>query len=125
GIFTPIQYPGAVGTFLTGVNDSGQIVGSYSLGAGPSFGFLYDHGAFTPINDPEAAPRSQTIPTGINNLGQIAGYFTDASNRTHGFLATPVPEAGPRLLLPVGLLVLTLYAAIGRWDPITGSGNPL
>lgn len=111
GVFTPIEFPGALSTFPTGINDSGQIVGTYSLGTGPSFGFLYDHGVFTPINDPEAAPRYQTTPTGINNLGQVAGYFTDDSNITHGFIATPVPEAGSRLPLAGGFIAF-LY---GRW----------
>src|SRR5438034_2505816 len=76
GIYTTIDYPGAADTYLTGINDLGQIVGHSSVGTG----FLYDVQAqtFTTINRPLA---SQTYASAINNAGTIAGIFLHVHGR--------------------------------------------
>src|SRR5205085_10340609 len=62
----------------SGINNLGQIVGSYSDAAG-SHGFLRSPaGVFTTINDPNANPGTTSV-NGINNLGVIVGTFTDSS----------------------------------------------
>jgi hypothetical protein len=48
-------------------------------------------GSFVTVDPPGWTGRS--IAAGINNQGQIAGLFRDAAGR-HGFLATPVDDAG-------------------------------
>jgi uncharacterized membrane protein len=95
-------FPGLVS--LRGVNNTGDIVGTVGLSS-----FLYSGGVFTLIDVPFAG-ASDTIATGINDLGQIVGtYFADGHE--HGFLATPIPEPVPFLLLTFGL---TLMTAAGR-----------
>lgn len=42
GVFTPIDFPDAVGTYPRGINDLGQIVGYYSDPSGRWHGFRYD-----------------------------------------------------------------------------------
>ena len=69
GTFTTISVPGAVSTSAFGINDAGQIVGSYSTGSG-TFGFVDNGGVFTTINVTSTGP---TFAFGINNLGQIVG----------------------------------------------------
>ena len=73
GTYTTIDYPGAAGTQLNGLNDKGQIVGVTS--SSPFVGFLYDLATqtFTTISYPRAAA---TTPFSINNAGTIAGYYT-------------------------------------------------
>ena len=75
--FTTIDVPGAAnGTSAVGINDRGQIVGSYSDGAGNNHAFLMDHSTFTTIAFPGAV-CTQAI--GINARGQIVGGYAEKS----------------------------------------------
>ena len=75
--------PGSTGTMVSGINNSGQIVGIYQDSAG-WHGFLRssDGVTYKTISVPGA---SRTTATGINNLGQVVGYYTDGGGG-HGFL---------------------------------------
>ena len=64
-------------TSATGINSSGQIVGT-----GGNGGFLYSGGSFATIAVPG---NTITVPYGINNSGQIVGSFFDSFGE-HGFL---------------------------------------
>ena len=109
-IFTSIIDPNAATSFGTealGINDEGQIVGSYEGADFNTYGFVDMSGVFTSLNDPSAA--GYTTAYGINTSGQIVGYYLDASGIRHGFLATPnaaVPEPSSVALLALGLLPL-------------------
>jgi probable HAF family extracellular repeat protein len=73
--FTNIDFPtaGVTQTVPTGINDSGQIVGSFTVDSGVTSGFLFSGGVYTLISYPGAG---QTMPSGINASGQIVGSFT-------------------------------------------------
>src|SRR3954452_18102767 len=71
--FTQIDMPGALYTTASGINDAGQIVGSFADGRERSHGFLYTSGGFTHIDPPGT---SGTSAYGINDAGQIVGFFT-------------------------------------------------
>lgn len=69
--YTEIDYPGSVGTGVTGINNMGVMVGEYQLTVGgPNFGFTLDQGNFTSFQYPGGV---FTYPNGINDLGQIVG----------------------------------------------------
>src|SRR4029077_5937652 len=79
--------PGATGfgTQAFGINDSGQIVGSFfDAGNTKTHGFLDTGGSFTTIDVPGA---TNTNAYGINNSGQIVGWFRDGLG-DHVFLDT-------------------------------------
>jgi uncharacterized membrane protein len=83
--FTNIDVPGATGTKAYGINDSGQIVGTYS-GSFPCMytcSFLYSGGIFTQLIPPGAGIIQAY---GINDSGQIVGAYADSSEISHGFL---------------------------------------
>lgn len=85
--FDTIDAPGATGTVACAINNSGQIVGTYSAaGDGANsvnrHGFLYEGGSFSTIDVPGAAA---TQALGVNDVGQIVGTYTDSSGE-HGFL---------------------------------------
>jgi hypothetical protein len=64
-------------TWLTGINNKGQIVGHYNTLLNvpwEEYQFIYDNGTFTPVEFPGA---DQTHITGINNNSQILGWYDD------------------------------------------------
>src|SRR5262245_44980367 len=69
------------GTAASGVNNLGQIVGSYAAG-GTSHGFLLDDAVHRTIDVPSA--RSTTVAD-INNRGELVGSYTGRDGRGHGF----------------------------------------
>lgn len=91
GVFATVDDPnmaansfGEEYTELSGINNLGQIVGTYTDAAG-SHGFLRSAaGVFTTIDDPDGNPGTTSIK-GINNLGVIVGTFTDSSGM-HSFI---------------------------------------
>jgi len=74
----------AEGTFPTGINNNGQIVGYYVDSSGIDHGFLYSGGTYTTLNDPSGSKG--TVAAGINDQGQIVGHYADSSNGLHAFL---------------------------------------
>ena len=70
--------------YAYGINDAGQIVGSYN-GSDGTHGFLYSGGIYTQLDDPLANPINGTSAFGINATGQIVGYYY-ANGLYHGFL---------------------------------------
>jgi probable HAF family extracellular repeat protein len=106
--FAPPPPQLGAGTDAFGINDAGQIVGSFNDATG-FHGFLLTGGVFTTIDAPgSTTPLPFTQIFGINDAGQIVGRFSDATFVDHGFLATPaaVPEAGTLVLVTSGLLAL-------------------
>jgi probable HAF family extracellular repeat protein len=82
--FTIIDVPGAFSTRPIGINDAGQIVGTFRDATG-QHGFLLSGGTFTTIDAPGAA--NDTEASGINAAGQIVGVLYDGT-RGRGFLLT-------------------------------------
>lgn len=70
---TLFAVPGSTSTGATGINNAGQIVGSYTDTTGRTHGFLDTNGAFITLDFPGS---TSTQPTGINNLGQIVGFYS-------------------------------------------------
>jgi probable HAF family extracellular repeat protein len=72
--FTAVDVPGALSTSAIGINNAGEIVGSFEDHAAGSMGFVYMNGVVTTLNVPGAVGTSATA---ISNSGTIAGSFTD------------------------------------------------
>jgi hypothetical protein len=88
GTYTIVDDPlGVHSTLAFGINNAGQIVGSYTDSRG-DHGFLNVGGTYTTIDVPGAA---DTYPQAINSVGQIVGYYRDSSG-FHGFLLTITPD---------------------------------
>jgi probable HAF family extracellular repeat protein len=71
---TTLDPPGATSSIAYGINDLGQVVGTYTDAAGER-GFLWTHGRFN-ILDVQVVPAAPSEPHGINRIGQVVGFHT-------------------------------------------------
>jgi uncharacterized membrane protein len=81
--YTTIDVPGAITSEPSGINSSGEIVGSYTDSTGARHGFRLNEDTFTAINYPGA---TRTEALSVNSHGDVAGFFLDPSNQWHGFV---------------------------------------
>jgi probable HAF family extracellular repeat protein len=77
--------PGSIGTVVGGINNSGEIVGTYADATLKGHGFLFKLGVFTIVDFPGA---SLTEVTGVNDHGQIVGW-AQINSRVENFIGTP------------------------------------
>ena len=80
GTFTAIDFPGANATTVQGINNSGDVVGTYVVLNPTTFavavhGYVLSQGVFTTIDVPFDGATA-TLVSGINQQGQIAGSYT-------------------------------------------------
>ena len=88
--FTTLDDPAGTATDISGINNLGQVVGSYSAG-GLNHGFLYTDGAYMTLDDPLATGGTSpgTTANGLNDAGEVVGFYQAANGNTDGFLYTP------------------------------------
>lgn len=114
GKFTSITLPGNRITELHAANDADLVLGITPLD--PAFraadkAFLYRNGSFYDLDIPGFDVDAYDLVLGLNNAGdivdinndgEIVGIFLDEDHNVHGFLATPVPEPAPGILVICG-----------------------
>jgi probable HAF family extracellular repeat protein len=90
--FTEIKDPAAnAGTELYGINNNGEIVGSYKVSTTNGYqthGLLYNNGMFTAIDypPPNNTPFQDTELNGINDSEQIVGFSDYGTSAIYGYL---------------------------------------
>jgi YVTN family beta-propeller protein len=99
GEFSSFNVPGSSSTSLNGINDGGEVLGSYSA-SGMSHAFLttctsQPGGGMTCSSTVTVVdyPGFLTEPSNLNDGGQVVGAYVDSSNITHGYLMTNGPFA--------------------------------
>lgn len=90
-IYNEIKIPESSWIDVTGINDSGYIVGSYGYPlTNYGYGFIYDGDTFVTLSHPDAISDvgffAGTRVQSINNLGQIVGNYGDTSGNTQAFM---------------------------------------
>jgi probable HAF family extracellular repeat protein len=86
GSITTLNYPGAFNTFLYGINNRGEIAGSYDDTSFNRHGFYYSKGQFHSI--PPLGDDTFTNAYGINDDGQVIGTYEPAHGSVGAFLYT-------------------------------------
>jgi probable HAF family extracellular repeat protein len=88
GVFTPVDVPGAGprGTWPSGINNQGQVVGAYWDQDGQRHGFLLSKGTYTTLDVPGSEGGGITFAQGINNAGLIVGFYATADGLDQGFV---------------------------------------
>jgi hypothetical protein len=80
--YTTIGVPGATNTDAVAINNSGQVVGFYRIGAKDE-SFICSDGAFATIDVPGGI---DTDAVSINNFGQVVGVYNDGVVYLQGFI---------------------------------------
>jgi uncharacterized membrane protein len=102
GVFSSIDHPyattvpavpsGQAGTVTTGINDQGQILGSYEGRDRVVRHFLLDRGSrYTEVEDPPDGQDGDAFDeyVDINNRGEMVGFYNDTEGfTTTGFMRT-------------------------------------
>ena len=101
------NFPGAVQTQVTGLNDWGITVGFYSTQNRASmtnnnFGFYAIHGMFHrvdfPANNPAMPPVDQLL--GVNDRGMAVGFFVNKQGNARGYEYNILTRRFRRVLMP-------------------------
>ena len=86
GTVATLDYPGAVDTYLNGINNHGMIVGAYDDAVGsPTTHGMVSLRSTTFISFDYPGAVSTTI-NAVNDRDEVVGSYTDSSNLTHGFI---------------------------------------
>ena len=105
GEVTTVDVPGAASTVLNGINDAGEMSGTYTDAAGVQHGFTETGGVFSDVLGPDG---SVFLGGHVNNAGQLVGTFAGGGL---SYLATPVGAAS--VPEPASAALLGSFAALG------------
>ncbi len=83
--YCSIDYPSGFGTRARGINDNGQIVGSYADQNGNLHALLIQDGKFIPLAPTTILGTEYSDAYKINNRGDVVGFVCD-DIACHGFL---------------------------------------
>ena len=125
--FTSIDFPGAILTAGRGINNYGEVAGSYRMPGSPRQAMLLKKGQFIPLAPP-TPDASFSEATNINDRGDVTGQWADANGFFHGFLLrdgvlTILDVPGATDTFALGVNDSGLVA--GYWDLLDPNGNTL
>jgi hypothetical protein len=99
GAFADVDVPGAVDTWVLGLNAHGDVSGTFKDAAGAQHGFVRDASGLHTIDVPGAVsttPATSEFGTGLGTAvgtirddGAVTGAWGTASGASHGFLLQP------------------------------------
>lgn len=83
--------PDAYGYAATGLNNVGQVIGTYVTGTGDTHGFITGPNGAAIRDLGTLAGFSDSYALGVNGSGQVVGYAStpDSSQPAHGFITGP------------------------------------
>ena len=95
GVYTTLDDPLGTNTALQGINDLGQIIGSYDDTNSTLQGFLYSNGVYTTLTGPSGGPF---VPSGINDSGQMIDGNLIYSNGSFTTFSDPMATGFTRAM---------------------------
>jgi uncharacterized membrane protein len=126
GLFLPRDFPGAAVTAVRGINNRGDLSGTYGTTVdGPTIGFILPPiGPGISFGPPPGG--SGLYVSHINDWRQVVGYYTAADGTTRGYLREPngqmvdVIVPGAAVTLAYGINDCGII--VGLWTDGTGHG---
>jgi hypothetical protein len=133
GKFYTISDPNGTQTSAYGLNNVGDVVGSFVDKSNETQGFVYDWltNTWQTISDPLASANppsccsdlNGTTVYGINDRGSLVGLYSDGVN-ANGFLATvPEPSTWAMMLVGFGGLAFAGYRGSRRGGAFAADGS--
>jgi len=125
--YVSVDYPGAMKTWVWGINNQGEMVGAYRPSDQPTrHAMLVDNGKFIPLAPKTVLGTSYSEAFKINDWGDIVGNFCDDS--CHGFLLhkgqlTILDYPGASNTTAFG--INDVGVVVGYWDLADADGNIL
>jgi hypothetical protein len=80
--FVTADFPGAVQTQVIGINNAGDLCGSYMDQAGVTHGFVRIDGSYSTVDFP-GSTFNQLL--GLNDDGEAAGYYQDSAGTQYPY----------------------------------------
>jgi 6-phosphogluconolactonase (cycloisomerase 2 family)/uncharacterized membrane protein len=126
-VFSSLDYPGGTLTTARGINDRGDIVGTYRI-APPRHALLIRKKQFIPLAPTTFLGTNLSDAFKINERGDVVGQYVGNDERTHGFLlsggkVTTLNFPGASDTFAYG--VNDRGVVVGQWDLLDANGNPL
>src|SRR5215469_4005547 len=123
--FTSIDYPGGTLTTARGINNHGEIVGSYSA-TPPRHALLIQGGQFIPIDPTSVLGTHYSEAYKGNDRGDVVGQYIGDDGFRHGFLLrkgvlTTLDFPGASDTYAFG--INESGTVVGGWDILDSSGN--
>jgi hypothetical protein len=122
-VFTAENFPGAVQTQVTGIDDNPVTVGFYVDKSGNNFGFVSNGTKFISVANPATPTTGPTVNQllGVNDSGIAAGFYTDAAGNNHGYLYDIATTAFEPVTLPASFgAVSTTVTDVNDLGTISG-----
>ncbi len=116
-LFTTIDVPGAIATLPLDINNSGVIVGTYSLNHDNTAAcFIYDGATYTTFT---VFDSTYSQVNAINDAGRMVGSYRDAEGKFHGFIREGAVTTSFDAALPNALQTF-LYGVNAAGDLVGG-----
>jgi len=125
--FTSLDFPGGTLTTTRGINNHGDIVGSYRIDP-PRHALLIRGGNFIPLAPTTVLGTNYSEAFKSNDRGEVVGQFIGHDGFTHGFLLSQgavitIDFPGASDTLPFG--INESGTVVGYWDQLDAAGNLL
>ena len=125
--FTSIDFPGGALTTTRGINNHGDIVGSYRVDP-PRHALLIRSGNFIPLAPTTVLGTNYSEAFKSNDRGDVVGQLIGDDGFTHGFLlsqgvVTTLDFPGANDTLPFG--INESGTIVGYWDLLDAAGTVL
>lgn len=125
--FTSIDYPGGTLTIARGINDRGDIVGTYRV-VPPRHALLVRRGQYIPLAPTTVLGTDYSEAFKSNDRGEVVGQFLGPDGFSHGFLlskgvVTTLDFPGASDTYAFGINASGIV--VGYWDLQDANGNVL
>ncbi len=118
GDYTNENFPGAVQTQVTAIDNRGDTAGFWVDSAGNNFGWIKWNGVFSSYRDPLTGTGTVNQILGLKDSGLAVGFYTDGHGVNHGFELNQNTGAFTEIAPPGG--TNTTASALNDGGDVTG-----
>jgi uncharacterized membrane protein len=130
--FNAIWFPGGVHTRINGINEHGDIVGSYKLAGESQHALLVQEGEYIPLAQATVLGAYPSVAYKINQHGDVVGWYATEDGAPHGFLLSkgavttldfPYAACTPATCDTYAIGINDSGTVVGFWNLYDADGN--